>query len=288
MNLLKCFELASGLKVNVHKSSIFGIGVDEAELNVLANHMGCQVGKFPFIYLGLPIGSRMRKLNDWIAVVEKFNNRLLSWKARSTSFGGWVVLIKLVLTSLPLYYFSLFRAPPTVIKYLESVRRNFFWGGLGLGSKISWVKWENVINSFWNGGLNIGSLKSKNLVLLGKWWWRFKTEADSLWVKVIRSIYGSFGGLLSGNVNSHSPKIDVWHSIIQAGTLMEDLQVRFKDSLSKKIGDGGSTSFWHEHWIGEDKLSKTFPRLFKLDQATDVMVKDKLVFDEGGTNFIWS
>lgn len=49
--------------------------------------------------------------------------------------------------------------------------------------------------SFGLGGLNIGSLNLKNLALLGKWWWRFRVEHNSLWVKVISSIYGRDGGL---------------------------------------------------------------------------------------------
>ncbi|XP_071739232.1 uncharacterized protein [Rutidosis leptorrhynchoides] len=33
-NLLKCFELASGLKVNFHKSCLYGLGVGDEELNI--------------------------------------------------------------------------------------------------------------------------------------------------------------------------------------------------------------------------------------------------------------
>ncbi|XP_071739959.1 uncharacterized protein [Rutidosis leptorrhynchoides] len=75
----------------------------------------------------------MSKIKDCAPVIEKFKSRLSSWKMRSLSFGGRVVLVKSVLNSLPLYYFSLFRASSSVIKILESVRRNFFWGGSGSG-----------------------------------------------------------------------------------------------------------------------------------------------------------
>ncbi|XP_071688375.1 uncharacterized mitochondrial protein AtMg01250-like [Rutidosis leptorrhynchoides] len=55
-NLIKCFELASGLKVNFHKSCLYGIGVNFDEVNHMANRIGCVVGTLPFTYLGLPIG----------------------------------------------------------------------------------------------------------------------------------------------------------------------------------------------------------------------------------------
>ncbi|XP_071704267.1 uncharacterized protein [Rutidosis leptorrhynchoides] len=64
-NLLKCFELTSGLKVNFHKSCLFGVGVSNEDVSEVVNIIGCQVGWFPFTYLGLPINSRMKKIKEW-------------------------------------------------------------------------------------------------------------------------------------------------------------------------------------------------------------------------------
>ncbi|XP_071728751.1 uncharacterized protein [Rutidosis leptorrhynchoides] len=109
--------------------------------------------------------------------------------------------------------------------------------------------------------------------------WRFKTETDSLWVKVIRSIYGLCGGLMLENVNLHSSTLGVWRNIILAGTSIEDLQIPFKCSFTKTIGDGGSTSFWHENWIGGDRLCSLFLRLYRLESVKDATIKDR-VFKE--------
>ncbi|XP_071719503.1 uncharacterized protein [Rutidosis leptorrhynchoides] len=275
---------ASGLKVNYHKSYVYGIGVDSSELENLSHLMGCQVGNFPFIYLGLPIGSKMKKLHDWDPVIEKFKKRLSSWKMKSLSFGERLTLVKSVLSSLFLYYFSLYRTPPSVIKLLESVRRNFFWGASGSSSKLAWVKWDRVINSYENGGLNIESLRSKNLALLGKWWWRFKTETNTLWVKVIRSIYGDCGGLMLDNDNNHYSSLGAWHNIVLAGKAIEESQVPFINSFTKKIGNGGLTSFWHDHWIDEDKLCIVFPGLYRLDLDTNVSIRDRL----GNSSVLWN
>ncbi|XP_071694113.1 uncharacterized protein [Rutidosis leptorrhynchoides] len=86
--LLTCFELASGLKVNFHKSFLYGIGVNEIELHSVATIIGCKVGKFPFTYLGIPTGSKMKKLKDWEVVINKIKSRLSDWKTRTLSFGG--------------------------------------------------------------------------------------------------------------------------------------------------------------------------------------------------------
>ncbi|XP_071695278.1 uncharacterized protein [Rutidosis leptorrhynchoides] len=53
---------------------------------------------------------------------------------------------------------------------------------------------DNVLLPYEGGGLNIGSLKAKNLALLAKWWWRFHVEKDALWVKIIQSLFGKDGG----------------------------------------------------------------------------------------------
>ncbi|XP_071699063.1 uncharacterized protein [Rutidosis leptorrhynchoides] len=245
---------AEGL--NILTKAAIDKGVEVSEINPLASHIGCQVGNFPFIYLGLPIGAKMNSLKDWGTVVDKFNSRLSGWKMRSMSFGGRLVLIKSVLSSLPLYYFSIFRASSCVIKVLERVRRSFFWGGSGSGSKMSW------------------------------WWWRFKTETDSLWTKVIRSIHGASGGLLSDN--DLPPKYGVWNNIILAGKNLEDLQVGFKDSFEKSVGNGGNTLFWKELWVGNDKLCNLFPRLFKLEIYPDATVNDRMVVNGlEQLNFSW-
>ncbi|XP_071708359.1 uncharacterized mitochondrial protein AtMg01250-like [Rutidosis leptorrhynchoides] len=49
MKLLKCFELTSGLKVNYHKSRLYGVGVDLAEVDSVARFYNCTSGSLPFV-----------------------------------------------------------------------------------------------------------------------------------------------------------------------------------------------------------------------------------------------
>ncbi|XP_071714336.1 uncharacterized protein [Rutidosis leptorrhynchoides] len=137
VGILKCIELSSDLKVNLDKSCLYGVGTNFVEVDSLARKMRCKAGKFSFTYLGLPIGAILNSINAWQPVIKKFKSRLSNCKMCSMSFGGRLVLIKSVLNGLPLYYFSLFRASPSVIKTLEILRRDFVWGGGDSGSKIS-------------------------------------------------------------------------------------------------------------------------------------------------------
>ncbi|GKB92679.1 reverse transcriptase domain, reverse transcriptase zinc-binding domain protein [Tanacetum coccineum] len=126
MNILKCFEEVAGLKINLRKSKLYGVGVKSDDLNRMARYMKCGVGEFPFMYLGLSIGVNMRRVSAWNDVIDRFKSRLSEWKAKAMSFGGRLMLVKSVLGSLPLYYFSLFRVPSSVIGALERVQKNFF------------------------------------------------------------------------------------------------------------------------------------------------------------------
>ncbi|GKA29034.1 putative RNA-directed DNA polymerase, partial [Tanacetum coccineum] len=176
INILKAFELASGLKVNLSKSRIIGVGVPFVEVESLTSSLGCSHGSIPFIYLGLPVGKRMRFCDGWSDIINRFHDRLSSWKAKTFSTGGRLTLVKSVLGSLPIYYLSLFNAPIKIIKTLESIRSRFFWG-------------------FKEATRGIGSIAAKNLGLLEKWKWRFLSEDDALWLDEIGRVVSVGDGI---------------------------------------------------------------------------------------------
>ncbi|GJR17890.1 putative RNA-directed DNA polymerase, eukaryota, reverse transcriptase zinc-binding domain protein [Tanacetum coccineum] len=154
IRVLHVFYLASGLKINIHKSNIYGIRVSNEEVSIMATSTGCAPGSLPFTYLGLPI----------------------------------------VLGSLGIYYLSIFKAPELILKALERYRATFFWGGSHDNKKIAWIKWSNVLSSFDKVGLNIGSLKAFNLALLQKWRYRMHSCPNAFWVKIIKALHGKEGG----------------------------------------------------------------------------------------------
>ncbi|WJX34558.1 hypothetical protein P8452_22662 [Trifolium repens] len=109
--VLALFESMLGLNVNFHKSMLVGVNIPVSWLGEAASVLCCRVGKIPFLYLGLPVGGDPRRLVFWDPVVARLKNRLSGWKSRFLSFGGRLVLLKSVLTSLPVYALSFFKAP---------------------------------------------------------------------------------------------------------------------------------------------------------------------------------
>ncbi|KAL7582409.1 uncharacterized protein LOC128128948 [Lactuca sativa] len=143
--LLHCFFIASSLKVNLHKSMVRCIGMDNLEVNRLANILKCELASFSFIYLGVSVGANMKLAKIWNPIVEKFKKGALR----------------------------------KIILMLDGIRRRFLWGGDGEKRKINWVSWDLVNKPKKEGGLGVGSLESDNLALLVKWWWRLKNGGVS-------------------------------------------------------------------------------------------------------------
>ena len=55
-SLLLVFGQVSGLKVNLDKSNLFGINLDQNHLSRLALLLDCKASDWPILYLGLPLG----------------------------------------------------------------------------------------------------------------------------------------------------------------------------------------------------------------------------------------
>ncbi|KAJ9543280.1 hypothetical protein OSB04_022987 [Centaurea solstitialis] len=180
IRILRCFHLSSGLKVNLNKSQLLGIGVDGTEVEVVARNFHCKSGTFPIKYLGLPLGCLMNKGENWAPIINKFTARLSNWKSTSLSYGGRLTLAKSVLDG---------------------------------SKKIAWTSWNLVCSDKTKGGLGVGSPKVMNLAFLTKWWWRFKTENNSLWKKTIQSLHGDYGGLNKATPSGSFPGI--WNNILK-------------------------------------------------------------------------
>ena len=102
----------------------------------------------------------------------------------------------------PVFYLSLFRLPEGIAKELDTIQAAFLWGGSDLRRKIHLVKWLEVTKSIDQGGLGFKRIRDVNVCLLLKWWWRFASDHDSLWKRVLCSKYKFQGGSWLPNLSS--------------------------------------------------------------------------------------
>ncbi|GKB40984.1 hypothetical protein Tco_0885926 [Tanacetum coccineum] len=213
VRILKCFQDVSGLKVNLSKSRLYGVGVPLNEVASVAEAINC--------------------------AHDKFLNRLSSWKSKLMSIGGRSTLVKAVLGSLPLNHFSLFRDPIKIIKRLEVIRSRFFWGFNEDSRKMVWINWNKTIMEKGMGGLGVRSIRAKNLSLLGKWTWRFHTEDTVLWRKVIKEIYGPDGGF--SHMAHQGSRMGLWSEIVKSNKYIKKLEIPLDNPIVRKIRSGEQT-----------------------------------------------
>ena len=69
----------------------------------------------------------MNKFSSWQPIIERIQYRLSSWKASCLSRAGKLTLIKAMLSSLPVYYLSIFKMPKKVAAEINSVQTRFLW-----------------------------------------------------------------------------------------------------------------------------------------------------------------
>ena len=70
----------------------------------------------------------------------KVVKRLDGWKRAFLSRGGCLTLIRAVLSSLPIYYLSLFKMAQGIADTIEKLMRDFLWEGGDNDSSIHLVR----------------------------------------------------------------------------------------------------------------------------------------------------
>ncbi|GLT87099.1 hypothetical protein SLE2022_051990 [Rubroshorea leprosula] len=284
--ILRWFELMSGLQINFSKSNIYGYNVPARWVEGSASMLHCGVGKSHFCYLGMPVDGNPGNKKLWEPLVNKFRAKLAVWKAASLSFGGRLTLLNSVLSALPIFYMSLFLIPNSVMIELISIQRNFLWGGVEGQRKISWVKWDKVCGSKVKGGLGVTDLRRKNWALLGKWWYRFGEDAESLWKRIVTEKY--YGG---NRDEADITAVGNWRTsricknIISIGGRSRRLKNMLVEGFRWEVGEGNRVSFWRDLWAGNKNLRDLCPRLYELSKNKLGNISDMGVWE--GEKWSW-
>ena len=285
--ILDIFALMSGLAINYNKSAFISWKRDDyLWVNEIANGVGCIHARPPFTYLGFPLGSNFSRYETWKPVIRKIENRLASWKLRLLSRAGRLMLIKSVLNSLPVYFMSLFQMPKTVAAKIVKLQRRFFWGGSSGESKCCPpVKWSDIELPREMGGLGVGNILHKNLILLFKWWWRFSETDNTLWKRIIQSVHDISGHKASMDT-FRTVRTGTWSTLV--GNDPDTVKVRtiIEEGMVLRVGDGSSIRFWHDKWCEAGILKCTFPRFFALSLQRNAQINQMGEWTEN--SWVWN
>ena len=81
-----------------------------------------------FKYFGYRLKPLGYHTSDWRWMIELFEKKIQNWTYRFLSLGGRVVLIKVGLTGLEVYWFALARCPKSILNVLHKSIFSFLWG----------------------------------------------------------------------------------------------------------------------------------------------------------------
>ncbi|KAK0601643.1 hypothetical protein LWI29_026061 [Acer saccharum] len=227
--ILRCFEMASGLRINFHKSCVVNVGKKRQGEEFWAVVLKCKAASLLILYLGMPLGARSSTKVFWKSVVERIEKCLAPWKRKFLSKGGRLVLIKSVLSTIPIYYMSMFKVPSNAALVIEKCQRSFFWGDGVEKIKLHAIDWGTIVKGM--GGWELYGADFRGIS-----WLRNGGPSDSPFVKAVTGLFKE--GSLSKR-------------ILEGG-------------LKLVVGNGVRISFWSDIWCDTVTLQEKFPRVFAL------------------------
>ena len=188
--IFNTFCCATGMMINFDKSLLLSHQVNQGTLEQILALFPTQTGdlEHDLKYLGYFIKENCYRLVDWRWILGNIDKRIKSRCNKFISIGGRLVLIKSVLSSILVYWFTLAQLPVGVIEALRKLLVNYLWGDSDSHRKIHLVAWHKIFLPKKYGGWGIKHPFWFNVALCIKSGWRMLTGIG-LWHDVIFSKY---------------------------------------------------------------------------------------------------
>lgn len=169
--ILYSFKLLSGLKTNIDKSSVLGLGISQSERNQIASILGSKTAEFPLSYLGMPLHYKRLKMNDWTPLLKKISKKLIGRKGKLLSIAGRIMLVNAIITPTIIYWMSCFILRSTIIRKINRLCWACLWrnGERNLVGRCL-LNWTTVCHLREFRGMGIINLRILNQTIFCKWW----------------------------------------------------------------------------------------------------------------------
>jgi hypothetical protein len=114
--IIQNFCCISGALVNKRKSVVYGWNTEEKTILRIARLLGFPgfVSWDKIKYLGLPLTLGANRSSLWMEVISKIKSKIVAWGGQWLNNVGKLILIKAVLSSLPIYQASFLLAPKAI------------------------------------------------------------------------------------------------------------------------------------------------------------------------------
>ena len=179
----------SGQKVNCQKSCfLVHPALPPQRRSMIGTVTGFSHKTFPCKYLGCLLFIGRRRTSYFAEVCNAVTTRILSWRHRILSTGGKIVLLRSVLSSMPVHLLAAASPPRRIFSLLEKVMADFLWGSTDLGPKFHWISWSDLCRPQGEGGIGVRSLTKLYDAFSVKLWWKFRQQ-QSLWATFLAAKY---------------------------------------------------------------------------------------------------
>ena len=99
----------------------------------------------PSIYLGVPFFIGTSRHSHFNHLLDSIRARLDGWKAKCLSFAGRLILVKHMLSSIPLHISLVIPIPSKTCLQIERLMRNFLWSSSYDNKMSNFVNWEKSV-----------------------------------------------------------------------------------------------------------------------------------------------
>ena len=189
MRVLELYQRASGQLVNTSKSGfLLHPSISVVRQGVIERVTKFSRRGFPIRYLGLPLYTGRCKGSYFADLSQRMVDKVLSWKTRLLSSGGKIILIKHVLSSIPIHLLAAGVMPKSIFHTIERVCANFLWGMTEESMRFHWVRWRDLCLPPEKGGVGFLSIDDTYRDISCKLWWTFMQNL-SLWAVFMRAKY---------------------------------------------------------------------------------------------------
>ncbi|GJS45285.1 uncharacterized protein Tco_0595406 [Tanacetum coccineum] len=177
------FKSVSGLIPSLPKSTAYFCNVLNHTKLAILSVPPFEVGSLLVKYLGVPLVSSRLIYRDCKELVERVQNRVGDRKNNFFLFAGRLQLVKSVISSMHVYWSSVFLLRARIMLDIEQFMRSFLWCHGVMRRGKAKVASEDICLPKYEGGLGIRQLEPFNVALHTTHVWSIITLKESLWVK---------------------------------------------------------------------------------------------------------
>eukprot|EP00253_Pinus_taeda_P034254 PITA_34254 len=226
--------------------------------------------------LGLPITLGPNKLSLWKEVISKIKSKITTWGGQWLTNAGKLILIKSILSSLPIYQASFLLspkmpiyqgsflmsskmpiyqasfllAPKNITEQISRLIRDFMWkGGRGNQRKFHLVNLDIVKCPIPEEGLQIRDMSLPNLALGGKILWTLFSNSKHPVNQVIKKKYLKGSSLRNIQIDNSIKGTSIWHLYCRGIEF-------FQKHLCRILGNRQNMILWQDSIMGQLPLSK--------------------------------